>query len=1101
MGPCPIACQSEWSEWSTSGAVCGIGHSTRTLHVISEPLHGGDACESQTMETKNETLDACPSVCHGEWSEFSECSHTCGGGIKSRIYSILENGTSLPCPFENGTVETESCATEACDIDCAGSWSTGECSTSCGTGMRTNTWIISQPVKGEGLPCPFDEGVTDFQACDLGSCPLWGCVDPEASNFNPSAQIDDGSCDTAEAYQQLLGFWTCVGPEANVDFGGHMGSPTLVDEVKSHQGYYLANDATMILPSMDVETLSLTFEASEGMVASIFGYLFMYESGLLTFHEHSALVSEGTVVVQINGSALQLGNELFEIEPIDLSGSISFSQGYVSCVQVSEWQSTDSIEHNRQRCEEIVCSAIGDPMLCAKSGCELHNNECVEFCAPLCYASFLEDGQCQKECNNDACGYDSGSCCGGDHQECCSVESSFALCDSSDHICNINNQCVPQTESPTASPSQRPSSTPSQSPSSSVPSASPSSTAPSNVPTSSPTSSAPSTSPSFAPSTAPTLSSPSKNPSSSPSAQPSRSPSTDPTNAPSVNPTTNPSKSPSVSPTVMPSMQPSFAPTSQSCADAFSMGLQCMGVDEPIDAVCQDAVCDFTGEDYYTCCTPRRVVSLRVMGEIHSSVKFTLMPENASLVADSLPYFAKFSPTSALGYGALVTGEVDPFTRCEIRDAPCWSVWNSDAQGQTCGDRISSVIELIGEESAFELVASDYIECSLCDPSLNDMFFATIENDVLFDVNCWTIKPSSAPTPEPTHHCFEFMHKNECVEGGCVWSGKNCIERCESFRRQAPLSTATSYNKLRVNNAHECEDKCIANIECGMYSFEHEGSFCFLFKESTALVPSTKTTTGFCHSWNTPTISPISMVTASPSWRETCFDYASKSTCVKNGCVWDLDHCFESCTREHKHVLTEIPFEITEATLPECELGCINDFHCIAFEFSAETRSCSFFNETFNDALFEDAEQIIIGHCGQTRVPSSSPSVIPTMSPTKYPTTSTPSASPSLMPSSSPSISPTVQVRRLSSWAILGICFATLPLLLVIYFVVNRTTSNAISFPTNEKKVEMEIITTTGSIASVSSMSKKRSPTYSTDMADGGYENMQDDELHHNITE
>ena len=71
MGPCPIDCKYDWSEWSVTGEVCGIGTQSRKLNIISEPLRGGEACPSNRTQTRSEILEPCPTVCEASWSEYS----------------------------------------------------------------------------------------------------------------------------------------------------------------------------------------------------------------------------------------------------------------------------------------------------------------------------------------------------------------------------------------------------------------------------------------------------------------------------------------------------------------------------------------------------------------------------------------------------------------------------------------------------------------------------------------------------------------------------------------------------------------------------------------------------------------------------------------------------------------------------------------------------------------------------------------------------------------------------------------------------------------------------------------------------------------------
>ncbi|PAA54099.1 hypothetical protein BOX15_Mlig015709g1 [Macrostomum lignano] len=98
--PCPIdGGWSAWSEWSGCSTSCGTGKSTRQRGCSSPvPQFGGRGCSGSGSDIRDCQQGPCP--VHGgwsEWTEFSNCSVTCGNGTRSRSRSC-----SSPAPQYGG---------------------------------------------------------------------------------------------------------------------------------------------------------------------------------------------------------------------------------------------------------------------------------------------------------------------------------------------------------------------------------------------------------------------------------------------------------------------------------------------------------------------------------------------------------------------------------------------------------------------------------------------------------------------------------------------------------------------------------------------------------------------------------------------------------------------------------------------------------------------------------------------------------------------------------------------------------------------------------------------------------------------------------------
>ncbi|KAJ8319985.1 hypothetical protein KUTeg_001572 [Tegillarca granosa] len=108
---------STWTEWDVCSATCGEGIKTRTRECNNPtPQFGGRDCEGDLEEFAACEIIPCP-IDGGlsRWSEWTECSQTCGLGTKSR-----QRSCDSPTPQYGGrdcygaTVETTECQLEPC---------------------------------------------------------------------------------------------------------------------------------------------------------------------------------------------------------------------------------------------------------------------------------------------------------------------------------------------------------------------------------------------------------------------------------------------------------------------------------------------------------------------------------------------------------------------------------------------------------------------------------------------------------------------------------------------------------------------------------------------------------------------------------------------------------------------------------------------------------------------------------------------------------------------------------------------------------------------------------------------------------------------------
>lgn len=115
-----------------------------------------------------------------DWSEWSDCSHTCGSGqrFSSRRITKQAQGTGKPC--KGGLRSILPCFLETCEvfgaIDCKwGDWGPlSNCSASCGGGDRSRRREIIREAAGGGLACA-PHGSLEVIPCNTQPCAREAC--------------------------------------------------------------------------------------------------------------------------------------------------------------------------------------------------------------------------------------------------------------------------------------------------------------------------------------------------------------------------------------------------------------------------------------------------------------------------------------------------------------------------------------------------------------------------------------------------------------------------------------------------------------------------------------------------------------------------------------------------------------------------------------------------------------------------------------------------------------------------------------------------------------------------------------------------------------
>ena len=189
---CPVDCQvSDWSNWSTCSAYCGGGTQERTRSIITQAKGNGSKQCPELKETKACNTDVCRVDCVvSNWSNWSDCTKSCGGGTQERTRKIIteSTGNGNSCPELK---QTQTCNTEVCPVDCQVSdWSNwSDCTKSCGGGTQERTRsIITQP-QGFVISCP---EVRETKTCNTEVCPV-DCQVSDWSNWSTCS----GNCGSA----------------------------------------------------------------------------------------------------------------------------------------------------------------------------------------------------------------------------------------------------------------------------------------------------------------------------------------------------------------------------------------------------------------------------------------------------------------------------------------------------------------------------------------------------------------------------------------------------------------------------------------------------------------------------------------------------------------------------------------------------------------------------------------------------------------------------------------------------------------------------------------------------------------------------------------
>lgn len=173
---------TNWSDFTPCTVSCGLGSKTRNRSCTNpQPQHGGDYCQGSPTNTELCFLRHCP--IHGnysEWSDFSSCTLTCGGGKQYRTRTCNNPSPQyggINCSGLGPKREEVDCNTNPCPIHGGYSkWSDfSACSVSCNSGSETRTRMCTRPLPQHGgRDCAIFGPAIETRSCFIKVCPIDG---------------------------------------------------------------------------------------------------------------------------------------------------------------------------------------------------------------------------------------------------------------------------------------------------------------------------------------------------------------------------------------------------------------------------------------------------------------------------------------------------------------------------------------------------------------------------------------------------------------------------------------------------------------------------------------------------------------------------------------------------------------------------------------------------------------------------------------------------------------------------------------------------------------------------------------------------------------
>ena len=217
---CPVDCQLfDWSEWSDCSTSCGPGIAERRRERSIMAQYGGRDCANETYQKKYCAMDTCPEDCQwSDWQDWRACSVTCGNGSSYRMRLVKTPMLHGGRECEGGYQQSRDCNAAFCPIHCKwddwAQWT--ECSTTCGEGAEKRSREVKVMADHGGNPC--NGSRYDTRDCDHSGCPIQ-CVWADWADWQScSASCGSGKHSRSREKAVLAenGGADCSGPDAEV---------------------------------------------------------------------------------------------------------------------------------------------------------------------------------------------------------------------------------------------------------------------------------------------------------------------------------------------------------------------------------------------------------------------------------------------------------------------------------------------------------------------------------------------------------------------------------------------------------------------------------------------------------------------------------------------------------------------------------------------------------------------------------------------------------------------------------------------------------------------------------------------------------------------